>query len=99
MTQEGKAWEWWISAGGLRCGGEKPRERRAWQQAPRRVSKTLKWSPSLRKVSPLDRTDASRPENREVVKTTRRECLTHEALGWRESSEDRQTTGEERCKR
>jgi hypothetical protein len=26
MTRVGKAREWWISASGLRCGGEEPRE-------------------------------------------------------------------------
>jgi len=33
VTQVGKAWEWWISTDGLRCGGEKPRESRALAKA------------------------------------------------------------------
>jgi hypothetical protein len=50
VTREGKAREWWTSADGLRCGGEKPREsgvRRA-RAASRLNSET---ESSLRKVT------------------------------------------------
>ena len=53
MTRAGKAREWWTSATGLRCGGEKPRESACTDTwLVRRVpGHTLKWHLSLRKVS------------------------------------------------
>jgi hypothetical protein len=68
VTRVGKAREWWISTGGWRLWAENLGRVRALAfAAPWSSGETLKWGPSLRKVTDgSDRTGCPRSEDREV---------------------------------
>jgi len=75
VTQVGKAWECvdlgeWVAPWGRETSGEYVRGRKA---ASRISGQTLKWGPSLRKVTSPGQGECLWLEDREVDQTTRRE--------------------------